>query len=128
MPRDLRDGSLDMGFTRRYEIGCGRVRALACGLVLLFVPVTLFAQPSADWPARIKTLADSGRLDQAMAVTEEWMRAYPQDLDAKGWHARLLAWSHHWPEAETEYRALLDRSPENSDLLLDLAHLLAWQK
>ena len=117
-----------MGFTRRYEIGCGSVRALVGCFVLLFVPMSLFAQPSAGWPARIKALADSGRLDQAMAVTDEWMRAFPQDLDAKSWHARLLAWSHYWPEAETEYRALLDRSPENSDLLLDLAHLLMWQK
>jgi hypothetical protein len=86
------------------------------------------AQESPDWPARIREQVKQGSLDRAMEVAEEWIRAYPQDLDAIAWHARLLAWSQRWTEAEAEYRSLLLSSPADPDVLVDLAHLLTWQK
>lgn len=127
--RQANDPNLPAG-TKWNGTPCGGTRAFAGRLVLLALTVCLPlpAQPPADWPVRIKSLVDHGHPDQAMAVAEEWMRAYPQDLDARAWHARLLAWSHHWPEAEAEYKSLVELSPEDSDLLMDLAHLLAWQK
>lgn len=104
---------------------------LMCAICLAWLLVTgmaLRAEPPADWPARIRGLVDSGRMSEAVRVAEEWMAAYPQDLDARAWHARLLAWSHRWPEAEAEYRLLLSRSPGDADVLFDLARLLAWQR
>jgi hypothetical protein len=89
---------------------------------------TAAAQQSTDWPARIREQVKQGSLDRAMVVAEEWIRAYPQDLDAMAWHARLLAWSQRWTEAEAEYRTLLQKLPVDPDVLMDLAHLLTWQK
>ena len=100
------------------------------GRLALLAPVALASlagRPPTDWPARIRALADVGRLDQAMGVVEEWMRTYPQDLDARAWHARLQAWSRHWAEAEVEYKALLEIAPRDPDLLMGLADVLAWQ-
>jgi tetratricopeptide (TPR) repeat protein len=52
----------------------------------------------------------------------------PTDLEARGWYARLLAWQGHWAEAEQEYREVLDRVPEDLDVLTGLADVLVWQK
>ena len=97
-------------------------------VLILVACATAAAQPSTDWPARIKQLVDRGHVELALSVSEDWIKIYPRDLDARSWHARLLAWSRHWGEAELEYRSLLESAPEDSDLLLDLAHLFTWQK
>jgi len=100
------------------------------GRLTLLLPValaSLTAQAGADWPARIRALVDAGDLAQAMGVVDEWMHAYPQDRDAKAWHARLQAWNRRWAEAEAEYRALLVAAPQDPDLLMGLADVLVWQ-
>ncbi len=44
-----------------------------------------------------------------------------------GWRGRLLAWQGHWPEAESEYRQVLDHAPNDTDILCGLADVLLWQ-
>jgi hypothetical protein len=72
-------------------------------------------------------MVEAGKLQQAMTTTDEWLAAFPNDLDARAWHARLQAWTNHWKEAETEYRALIQASPRDTDLLMGIADLLIWQ-
>jgi len=106
----------------------GPIRGVVRFALLVSVALgSLAGQPATDWPARIRALVDAGRLDHAMGVVDEWMRTYPQDLDARAWHARLQAWSRHWAEAEAEYNALLETAPRDPDLLMGLADVLAWQ-
>ena len=111
-----------MGFSRQRCVG-----VWPWVLCLSFLS-TAVAQRSTEWPVRIREQVKQGSLDRAMVVAEEWIRAYPQDLDAMAWHARLLAWSQRWTEAEAEYRSLLLSLPADADVLMDLAHLLTWQK
>ncbi len=82
----------------------------------------------APWAERIRALVNRNQLDQAMSLVDEWIKAFPEDLDARGWHARIQAWTNHWSEAESEYRALLLRTPEDVDLMAGLADVLTWQK
>ncbi len=98
---------------------------IACGLLLLSAPG--FPQ-EASWAERIRALIDKNQLDQARNLVDEWIKAFPEDLDARGWHARMQAWTNHWSEAESEYRALLARTPNDVDLMAGLADLFTWQK
>ena len=99
------------------------------GFLLLIAPDNVaLAQPAApEWPVQVRALVEGGRLEQAMQVVHQWMEAYPEDLDARGWHARLQAWTRNWQAAEAEYRELLELAPHDLDLLLGLADLLTWQ-
>jgi YaiO family outer membrane protein len=81
-----------------------------------------------NWASQIRTLVAANEFDKAAMLVDEWIKAYPQDLDARGWHARIQAWTRHWKEAEAEYRDLLRQTPEDVDLLSGLADLLTWQK
>jgi hypothetical protein len=84
-------------------------------------------QSDSDWATRIRAHVDGGNLQQAMGTTDEWLKAYPNDLDARAWHARLQAWTNHWKEAESEYRELTQLNPRDTDLWMGLADVLIWQ-
>jgi tetratricopeptide (TPR) repeat protein len=122
-----------MALRNRAE-GSGTSKKAASSLVvavslLLFMAPKGFPQGGAtDWGARVRALVGNNQLQQAMSLIEEWIAAYPEDLDARGWHARVLAWTNHWDSAEAEYRDLLRSSPDDVDLLAGLADLLVWQE
>src|SRR5439155_23721946 len=106
-----------------------RERHTILALVLIFCcSLPGWAQQFIDWQGRIRELVAQQRIDQALMVSEQWLGAVPQDLEARGWHARLLAWSNRWSEAETEYREVLKSAPGDNDILLGLADVLTWQK
>jgi YaiO family outer membrane protein len=86
------------------------------------------AQPQPDEASRVRSLVAAGQLDRASAVVDAWTARYPEDLDARAWHARLLAWTNRWSEAEAAYRELLVRVPNDVDLIAGLADVLAWQR
>jgi len=81
-----------------------------------------------DWSKQVRALAEANRFTEAKQVVTRWMEAYPADLDARGWNARLLSWTNHWSEAEAEYRKLVKLVPDDPDLQLGLADVLNWQK
>src|SRR5262245_14307178 len=81
-----------------------------------------------DWSAQVRALAEANRFTEAKQIVTRWMEAYPADLDARAWNARLLSWTNHWSEAETEYRKLVKLAPDDPDLQLGLADILNWQK
>ena len=81
-----------------------------------------------NWSEQVRALASANRFAEARQIVNRWMEAYPADLDARGWNARLLSWTNHWSEAEAEYRELVKLAPEDPDLQVGLADLLNWQK
>jgi YaiO family outer membrane protein len=66
-------------------------------------------------------------LDSALAVIDQRLTESPTDLEARGWRGRLLAWKGKWAEAETEYRFVLERAPNDTEILCGLADVLLWQ-
>ena len=66
-------------------------------------------------------------LANALAMAEDRLGEHPEDLEARGWRARLLAWTNRWNESEIEYQAVLESAPHDTDILVGLADLLSWQ-
>jgi tetratricopeptide (TPR) repeat protein len=81
-----------------------------------------------DWRQQVRTDVDQHRILEAQAVVEGRLAEAPGDMEAHGWRARLLAWTHHWPEAEAEYRLVLEKFPADVDTLTGLADVLLWQQ
>jgi YaiO family outer membrane protein len=95
--------------------------------VLTAFPVFAALALDQDWDSRVRALVSSNDLGRAMNLVDKWIEAYPRDLDAHAWHARIQAWTRHWSEAEAEYRVLLQQAPDEPDILAGLADLLTWQ-
>src|SRR5690242_4715792 len=85
------------------------VRSVLAVLVasLWSTTVGMSQENGAGWSEQVRALAAANRFTEAKQVVARWMEAYPADLDARGWNARLLSWTNHWSEAEAEYRALV---------------------
>lgn len=64
-------------------------------------------------------------LAAALKIADARLAVAPNDTDALGWRAQLLAWSGHRADAEVAFRRALQLSPRDGDLLLGLATLLA---
>ena len=85
-------------------------------------------QQNSDWQEQVRELARSQQWDAAMKIVEQRLSTAPQDVEAEGWHARLLTWMGRLPEAEAEYRRALASAPKDADLLEGLAGVLARQQ
>lgn len=97
--------------------------------VFLWVSAVCAQQAAApDWQAEVRRLVAGQQIPAALAVAERRLAEAAQDLEARGWRARLLAWSDRLGEAEAEYRAVLAVVPEDTDILLGLADVLARQQ
>src|SRR4051812_17316465 len=81
-----------------------------------------------DWQARLREQIKSHELNGAMATVDQRLLQDANDLEARGWRARLLAWSGAWPQAEVEYRRVLERAPADVDMLTGLSDVLLWQQ
>jgi tetratricopeptide (TPR) repeat protein len=82
------------------------------------------ALQSQDWQAQIRERATAGDLAAAREIAEQRLREAPQDLEARGWRARILGWMGQWKESEEEYRRVLERVPNDTDILIGLAGVL----
>ena len=82
---------------------------------------------AADWQQPVRAKADTHQLDAALALVDQRLAQVPDDLEARGWRGRLLAWQGHWGEAESEYRRVLERAPNDTDILCGLVDVLLWQ-
>ena len=80
-----------------------------------------------DWQSRIRQLVQQQQLAIALNIAESRLGEHPEDLEARGWRARLLAWTNRWNESEIEYQAVLESTPDDADILVGLADLLTWQ-
>ncbi len=97
-----------------------------CVAVLLAPPALGQPTPS-NWQAEVRARVMAKELGSALAIVEQRLAEARLDLEARGWRARLLAWSGRWSEAEADYRKVLEAAPQDADILLGLADLMAWQ-
>ena len=97
-------------------------------LIFLLISVQLLVGGEApiDWSKEIRQSVAAQQFDRAMKTCEDWIRAYPNDLDARGWHARILRWQGKPEQAAGEYQALLAKAPLDADLLLELSRILSF--
>ena len=90
-------------------------------------PARLQGAAAEDWQSSIRQLVQQQQLAGALGIAEARLGEHPEDLEARGWRARLLAWTNRWNESEIEYQAVLQSAPHDTDILVGLADLLSWQ-
>lgn len=78
-----------------------------------------------DWLEQVQKRVAAHDLAGAQGIVDARLAIAPQDSDALGWRAQLLAWTGHRAEAEATYRRALELSPRDGDYLLGLATLEA---
>lgn len=106
-----------------------RLRAGAILLLCLIGPLARGAQQGMpDWQQQVRDLVARQQLNEALSVAEKRLTEAPQDVEARGWRARLLTWTNRLPEAEAEYRKALAGTPKDTDLLSGLAAVLAREQ
>jgi tetratricopeptide (TPR) repeat protein len=77
-----------------------------------------------DWQTSIRERSAAQDFTGALGIADTRLREFPDDLDARGWRARILGWLGRWQEAEREYRAVLERAPRDVDVLVGLGRTL----
>jgi len=98
------------------------------------VAVVCFLLPSPrmlaqdDWQQRVQAAADQHQIPVALSIVDRRVAEAPKDMEAHAWRARLLAWTGHWQDAETEYRLVLSDFPNDVDVLTGLSDVLLWQQ
>lgn len=102
---------------------------LAVGLFCALAAGPPLAGQGPDWQAQVRERVARRDLPAALAIAERRLEEAPQDLEARGWRARLLHWLGRRAEAEREYRTVLESFPNDADILQGLADvLMAEQK
>jgi YaiO family outer membrane protein len=94
--------------------------------VLLLCAMSCAAQQG--WEQLLREQIKRHELHGAMITVDQRLLEDANDLEARGWRARLLAWSGAWTQAEAEYRRVLERAPADVDMLTGLADVLLWQE
>ena len=80
------------------------------------------------WQQELRSDVERHQLPAALAIADQRLEKASADMEAHAWRARLLAWINRWPEAEAEYRLVLDKFPADVDVLTGLADVLLWQQ
>jgi hypothetical protein len=80
-----------------------------------------------DWQAGIRQRVAAQDFAGALALAEARLAEWADDLEARGWRARILGWMGRWPEAERDYRRVLERAPKDVDILVGLGRTLRAQ-
>ncbi len=112
---------------------CRRKHARLClGIVVAYISLSVGAQvtpPSheANWQDRVRDQVKQGNVDAALQAINKQLVMKPDDLEARGWLARIIGWKGEWAQAEHEYRKVLRVSPNDVDILCGLADVLLWQ-
>jgi tetratricopeptide (TPR) repeat protein len=101
--------------------------AIAASLLVGFVHL-LAAQTTGDWQEQVRQDVETQRIDAALAIVDHRLADAPEDLEAHGWRGRLLSWKGRWSEGEAEYKLVLDKIPNDTDILTGLSDVLLWQK
>ena len=94
-------------------LGLTRRTGIAALLLLGFVQFCWPRQTTDDWQPRVRNDVENQHLDAALAIVEQRLAVAPEDLEAHGWHGRLLAWKGRWSEGE----ANTDLSSINSQMI-----------
>ena len=97
-------------------------------LAVLTCVLPAMPQQRAPWQQQISANVASHQFNAALAIADRRLAEAPADLEARGWRARLLAWSGQLQEAEAEYRRVLVGAPQDTDILAGLADVLIRQQ
>jgi tetratricopeptide (TPR) repeat protein len=100
---------------------------IAAFLLVGFVHL-LAAQTTGDWQEQVRKDVENEHVDAALAVVDQRLADAPQDLEAHGWRGRLLSWKSRWSEGEAEYKLVLEKVPNDTEILTGLSDVLLWQK
>ena len=104
------------------------IQIVAVGALLaVFAPASA-QQTASDWQQSVQDEVKAQHLDAAMTIVDQRLAEAPDDMEAHGWRGRLLAWNGRWSEGEAEYKLVLDKFPNDADILTNLADVLLWQK
>ena len=104
------------------------LRAAIAALWLFGFVHLLPAQTTDDWEPQVRQDVANQHICAALAVVDQRLAGAPEDWEAHAWHARLLAWKGHWSEGEAEYRLVLEKIPNDTEILTGLSDVLLWQK
>ena len=107
--------------------GLSRKTVIAALLLVGFVHL-LAAQTTDEWQPQVRREVESQHIDAALAIVDQRLADAPEDWEAHGWRGRLLAWKGRWSEGEAEYRLVLDKVPNDTEILTGLSDVLLWQK
>lgn len=88
---------------------------------LLSVSSTYGQNQTPDWQAQVRKYAEAGDWQSAMRLVDQETARAPENMDVRAWRARVLTWSGHLAEAETEYLKLLKVSRNDPDNWMGLA-------
>jgi tetratricopeptide (TPR) repeat protein len=111
-----------------YQLRGLSVKTVIAALLLVAFVHLLAAQTTDEWQTQVRRDVESQHIDAALAIVDERLAAAPKDWEAHGWRARLLAWKGRWSEGEAEYRLVLDKVSNDTDILTGLSDVLLWQK
>jgi tetratricopeptide (TPR) repeat protein len=104
------------------------LRTIIAALLLLGFVHLLAAQTNDDWQPQVRKDVENQHIDAALAIVDQRLADTPEDLEAHGWRGRLLSWKGRWSEGEAEYRFVLDKVPNDAEILTGLSDVLLWQK
>jgi tetratricopeptide (TPR) repeat protein len=105
----------------RYYGRTATLRRVVCGLLLCAIAggQTVISA----WQEDVRKCAEAQDWTQAMRIVDREIARAPQDLDIRGWRARVLTWSGKLAEAELAYRDILAVSANDPDNWVGLANV-----
>jgi tetratricopeptide (TPR) repeat protein len=104
------------------------LKTVIAALLLVGFVHLLAAQTTDDWQPEVRKDVENQHLDAALAIVDQRLADVPGDFEAHGWRGRLLAWKGRWSEGEAEYKLVLDKVPNDTDILTGLSDVLLWQQ
>ena len=104
------------------------LRTVVAALLLTGFVQFLAAQTADDWQAEVRKNVENQHVDAALAIVDQRLTDAPEDLEAHGWRGRLLGWKGRWSEGEAEYKLVLDKVPDDTEMLTGLSDVLLWQR
>lgn len=75
------------------------------------------------WQTQVRKYSEVQDWESALRIVDQEAARAPQDIDARAWRARVLAWSGHVAEAEKEYLEILKASRNDPDHWMGLANV-----
>ena len=88
-------------------------------------PVQVVSHGTDAWLEHVKKSVAGRDLKAALQAVDDRLAAVPDDSDAMGWRAQILARMGQRKDAEATYQQALRLSPKDGDFLLGLAMLFA---
>jgi tetratricopeptide (TPR) repeat protein len=104
------------------------IQRITIGVLLVLIAGPLLGQTAGDWQQRVRNEVKDHHLDAATTIVDQRLVDAPEDLEALGWRGRLLAWKGRWSDGEAEYELVLEKVPDDIDMLTGLADVLLWQQ